>query len=619
MCGFVGVIKAAGMPERAILDAARDRLAHRGPDDAGAYAEANVYLGFRRLAILDLAPAANQPMESGNRECVIVFNGEIYNYVELREELKGRGFRFHTETDTEVLLALYQERGTEMFRSLNGMFALAIYDRARGRILLARDRLGKKPLFFCVEAGSFCFASELKALRGLPGFPSSIDGDAANLYFRLGWVPNSNCIFRGVRKLPPATWLSYDMRRGDVSEPLAYWSLPEPETTDATEGEWLDRIDALLSDATRIRLRADVPVGTFLSGGIDSGLVTFAASKWSGPPISAVTIAFPGRQEDESELATRTARHLGVRSSVRSVDGLRSGISESVLSHFDEPFADSSAHPTSEVCAAARESVTVALSGDGGDELFAGYAHYLKAQRFRFLNRIPLALRRAVSAAGVAVTRSEGRSRRILRRLGEDVAIWGAGCTLDPLATTLDRYLRPEMQDLRPVYALPAKIPGGRPLSPSPLDAAQRFDIRLYMLDDILVKVDRMSMLHSLEVRCPFLDYRIVELALRIPAWLRVRGGQTKYLLRRLAERHLPADVARAPKKGFGVPLREWLLESPSAERFRQILLDRDSRSFQPCLPGAAERLWADAHQREDLVYPLYTVLVFNAWQRGTA
>ncbi len=621
MCGFLGRV-SPDVPSLGtdVLNAARDLLAHRGPDSAGAFTDGPLYLGFRRLAILDLSPSGDQPMCDAPDGAWIVFNGEIYNYVELRAELESKGHAFRTRTDTEVLLALYREHGTEMFSKLNGMFSIALYDTTRRKVVLARDRMGKKPLFYYGTGGRLSFASEIKALRPLPDFPSGVDADALNLYFRLGWVPGSFCIFKGVQKLPPSAWLEFDLPSGVLRGPFRYWSLPAVEYDEGPgEEEWVDRVEEALWEATRIRLRSDVPLGVFLSGGIDSGLIAAAASRHRGPDLQALTIAFPGWPSDESVAARSTADHLGVQSVVRPAGDGVDEPAESVLGHFDEPFSDMSAHPTALVCQTARRELTVVLSGDGGDEVFAGYPHHVKARTWAPLDRIPLPARRLASLGAASLLPGGSRFRRMARRFGRPVAVWGAGCTLDPYAEWRRSHLRPEYLEEEPLGRALAALEDLPPRGTHPLDAAQRFDMRLYMLDDILVKVDRMSMRHSLEVRSPFLDHRVIELALRIPPRFRVRKGANKHLLRRLARRHLPPAVAAAPKQGFGIPLQRWIFEGRARERFRAALLAEDARFPGPLLPGKAEELWREAQRREDLVHPLYALLALKLWQERVA
>lgn len=619
MCGIFGYIDPNGLTvESDQLRIARDSLTHRGPDSFGEYQDATTYLGFRRLAILDLSPEGNQPMVGQGGNVWIVFNGEIYNYIELRQELENKGFRFLTRTDTEVLLHLYSDRGCEMFSALNGMFAIALYDRKKGIVILARDRLGKKPFFYWYSGGKLAFASEIRALRRLPAFPSGQDPESVGLYLRLGWVPGWTCIFPGVRKLPPASWVQFDISRNQLSEPKTYWMLPSVEVDEGiTEEAWLDRIEDLLLNATRIRLRSDVPLGTFLSGGVDSGLVTAAASRLAGGNLTSLTIGFPGWEEDEWPIARQCAKFLGIQAIHRELAVEGTALLPAVFAHFDEPFADGSALPTSLVCEAAREHLTVALSGDGGDELFGGYGNHVRSQRWGGLDRIPAFLRKYIAGGAALLAPPDSRVRRFLRRATYPVGTWGMGGKIYPFEDWLTRCVRPEhlltIRDMERVLSKNfTEWPGAEPI-----DQAQRTDIQFYLPDDILVKVDRMSMRHSLEVRSPFLDYRMVELALRLPSNFRVRGGENKYLLRKLALRHLPRSVSSAPKRGFGIPLREWLLNSAHTPAFREAVSSAVPGVPDPLLSGKGSDLWSMAERNKALVPALFRVLVYRWWSQG--
>ncbi len=615
MCGIAGIVmKEPVSPDRSLLKRMADSLRHRGPDDEGIEISGRVGFAFRRLAILDLSPAGHQPMVSADGHYCVMFNGEIYNYLELRDELEKRGHVFNSRSDTEVLLHIYAEKGTEAFQHLNGMFAIAIHDRRKQRVILVRDRMGKKPLFYWQGPFGLAFASELRALRLLPGFPSDLDPEALGLFVRLGWIPNSHCIYPGVRKLPPSTWIEYDCASSRLSEPRSYWELPPPRFDESlTEEEWLDRIETMLAEATRIRLRSDVPLGVFLSGGIDSGLVAASACK-TRAGLTGLTIGFDEQGYDETDRASATAKHLGLRHVKRKLRlaEARTLLPE-VVGHFDEPFADSSALPTNLVCAEARKDFTVVLSGDGGDEVFAGYQNHVRAWQWRHVDRIPLSLRRIPRAVLVGLGPPDSLWRRVLHRLGEPVATFGLGGKVYPFQDWQETVIAPEFNlDPRRAVRLVAETLSHRN-DCNPLDEAQRFDMRLYMRDDILVKVDRMSMFHALEVRSPFLDHRIVELALRVPPRFRVRNGQNKYMLRRLGTRLLPPAVATGPKKGFAVPLQQWFFGN-DGKFFKEFLLEHDSR-FPPLFrPGGAEKLWGLAMLNGVLVPALFTALAYRWW-----
>jgi asparagine synthase (glutamine-hydrolysing) len=615
MCGIAGIANHTDQNvDPDLIDRMVVSLGHRGPDDKGTHVDGPLGFGFCRLAILDRSPAGHQPMQSADGNLWIVFNGEIYNYLELKKGLEAEGFTFRGGSDTEVLLALYQQKGPHCLKEINGMFAFAIYSTRDKTLFLARDRFGKKPLFYWLKpAGGLAFASELRALRLMPGFPTQVDPIALKCFLHLGFVPNSECIYTGIKKLPPGCWMQYRADLGTVTGPRTYWELPPPrEEPGLSESEWLDRIEHMLRDAVRIRLRSDVPLAVFLSGGIDSGLVAACAAQ-STPGLAALTISFPGDGIDESNLASATGSHLRVRHVIRRVQLKEGkGLLPEIMGHFDEPFADSSAVPTSLVCAAARKEFTVVLSGDGGDEVFAGYRNSVRAWRWRWLAAIPQPLRRAVSAVASHVTVRDSAPRRFLNRLPHAVGIFGVGGHCYPFGDWMEKCIRPEWR------ISPTKLSHqvmGKPLAhSSPVDEAQRCDVRLYMLDDILVKIDRMSMSHALEVRSPFLDHRLVELAFTIPTPLRVRGGVNKYLLRRLSERHLPGAVSTAKKSGFGLPLRAWLYDSTTRNDFRTLLQEAHPSFPDPFLPGGPDRLFKAAEKNPTLDNAVFQMLAYRWW-----
>ncbi len=615
MCGFLGVVgRLRAQWNDESLDKARDELAHRGPDNADHYSDEKVYFGFRRLAIIDLSEAGNQPMVSDDGQIVIMLNGEIYNHVELRQSLQKKGIRFKGRSDTEVLLRLYQELGLSMLEHLNGMFSFAIYDSRYGKAVLVRDRLGQKPLFYHTSPSGIAFASEIRSLRSLGLCDQGLDSEALKLYLHLGFVPGWTCIQKGLQKLPPGSWLTYDLNSGVVHGPTTYWELPEVTIDESRcESDWLEEIEHLIWDATRIRLRSDVPVGVLLSGGVDSGLVAAAAT--ANARLQAVSISFPEWPSvDEWPLAQQTADALGMQVERRTVDSNAPGLLPKVMSHFDEPFADSSAVPTSLVCQACRQMTTVALSGDGGDESFAGYKYYLRAHRYRGLEKIPLPARKALSSILVGATRLESRGRRFARRLSMPVGFLGFGSGLYAFGDYLRGALRPEyvFEANRCAQLIEEHVrlwPGSQPLEES-----QRTDMSLSMVDDILVKVDRMSMWHGLEVRSPLLDHRLFELSLRIPPALKINNGNTKSPLRELAKAHLPKSVMEAPKRGFVVPLWHWLFRSNATRSFREGFCTSEGPIADILEPGAGKNLWDKAEHEPQSLQVLFRLLAFQWW-----
>ena len=617
MCGIVGVLSREGDGiTPAVFDGWRDRLAHRGPDQAATFHDRGLLLGFRRLAIIDLSALGHQPMTTTDGRFTIVFNGQIYNFEELRSELERAGVRFRGHSDTEVLLELFAREGVACLSRLNGMFGFAVYDAFERTLVLVRDRLGVKPLFYWRAGRALAFASELRAIRDVPGFPRDVSADALGGYFRSGWIPDESCVYPGVRKLEPGHWIRFRLDAAGAEEPTCYWDLPPVGEIDDGRGEdaWVDEIEDLLADATRLRLRADVPLGVFLSGGIDSGLVAAAAAKQKSG-LSCFTVGFGGETEDETPLAAATARRLGVRLQTLDVD-LARGMRElpAVMAHFDEPFSDTSALPTALICAEARKHLVVVLTGDAGDEVFGGYRNHVRAWRWRSLDRVPLSIRRAAGTLVGSLSAPDSVVRRFARRLGQPVGRFGMGGTLYPFEDWQERALVPAMridgEELVRRYA--ARLPAWH--GANPVDQSQRTDLRTYMLDDILVKVDRMSMRHSLELRSPFLDYRMVELGLRVPSRLRVKDGVNKYLLRRLAARHLPPEVCAAPKRGFAIPIQSWLRDPKVATDMRALLCAGTPGFPDPFLPGGAEWLWQAAQANPALQRAIVIGLCYRWW-----
>ena len=546
--------------DQELLIRQRDTMCHRGPDDAGAWVSGDGHVGMahRRLAIIDLSAGGHQPMSDGTGELEIVLNGEIYNYRELREILRGRGHRFRTESDTEVILEAFREWGSECLEYLDGMFAFALYDHRRRRVFLARDRAGEKPLFYRHADGRFVFASELKALLRDPSMPRTMDPEALDHYLAYGYVPASLCILAGYRKLPPAHAMEYDVD-SDSIKLWRYWSLPEAPTGEPAEMEELvGELDVLLEDAVRRQMVADVPVGVLLSGGLDSSLVTAMAARASSSPVKTFTVSFPGHGKlDEARYARLVATHFGTEHSNLIAEPATVSLLPELARQYDEPIGDSSMVPTYLVSKLVREQCRVALGGDGGDELFGGYSQYswlLRQQQVH--DRMPALARNALA--------------RLARRL--PVGVKGRSYLMALGAKPGDRYSYANLYfdaatrtRLAPVLrGLDTQSPEATRgmLSLANASALQRMttaDFSSYLPDDILVKVDRASMLASLEVRAPFLDHRIISFAFgRLPDSYRTTAAARKVLLRRLGARVLPAALDLNRKQGFALPLASW-------------------------------------------------------------
>lgn len=571
MCGIYGLIRREGVVEAAELTRQRDLLTHRGPNDGGSWlsSDGRVGLAHRRLSILDLTTAGHQPMSSQDGRFTLVFNGEIYNYREIRAELEKAGRIFHTATDTEVLLNAYMVWGEACLARLNGMFAFAIHDVGNAgtppSLFLARDRAGKKPLYYFFDGRQLEFASELKAIshRG------QLSLDALNFYLALGYVPHEHCIVDGVKKLPPAYAARLDMSSFEFRA-WRYWSLPANRPESGVDGESLaDEVGVLIEDATRLRLKADVPVGVLLSGGLDSSLVVAAAAHVSATPVHTFTITLPGSVLDESVHARQVARHFGTEHHELALENTGLEALEDIAPFIDEPIADSSLIPTFLVSQLTRRHVTVGLGGDGGDELFGGYNDYpISLADQHHLGWLPQSvLAFAAHAASWLPAGVRGRNRIVSLQGGPlRQMIWGR--------PYFDTALRQRILSRDALAAL-----GER------LDAPERFLLGLYetgsdaldrmtrthfgsiLPDDFLVKVDRMSMAVSLEMRAPLLDHRLVEFAFgRIPSTWKVKGHETRRVQKILGKRWLPPELDIQRKQGFSIPLNEWLRTSNGAE-----------------------------------------------------
>jgi asparagine synthase (glutamine-hydrolysing) len=618
MCGIAGIAARAPFNDRDLLTAMRDTMAHRGPDDAGAWwsEDGRVGLSQRRLAIIDLSPAGHQPMSDATGEVWITFNGEIYNYRELRETLLRRGHRFRTATDTEVILEAYRAWGVDCLEHLDGMFAFALYDRRADRIFLARDRAGEKPLFYRHTDRMLAFASELKGLMADPTLHREMDVGAFDHYLAYGYVPGAMCILRGIRKLPAAHALIYRLDSGETKL-WRYWRLPEPANESAAdEDELVEELETLLRQSVRRRLVADVPVGILLSGGIDSSLVTALAAQVSSTPVRTFTIAFPGAGRfDEAAYARIVADRFGTQHTELPADSDTIGLLPELARQYDEPIADSSMIPTFLVSRLIRRHATVAIGGDGGDELFAGYWHYSWLQRTaRWRAMAPRWARRTLgrAVAALAPIGTRGRTYAIGAGGGEADAIAHVDMYFDAPARRrlLQRTLR---QDAAGKTAPETVKTALCRHEHSPVQQATRVDFSTYMVDDILAKVDRASMLTSLEVRAPWLDHKIIEFAFgRVPDRLRATATEGKILPKRLGRKILPAALDLNRKQGFSIPIDRWL-RGEMGGVVDGILADADPRLF-----AKDQIARMQAGQRRGLANGkrLFALAMFELWRR---
>ncbi len=638
MCGIAGVLDldASSRDEelRAVVDAMRDALVHRGPDAAGTWldAPAGIALGHRRLSIVDLTDAGAQPMVSASGRWVLTYNGEIYNAPDLARDLAAAGHRFRGHSDTEVLVEAIAAWGLRRtLARVNGMFSFAVWDREDRTLHLVRDRLGEKPLFYGWFGTTLVFGSELKALRAHRSFDDEIDRTALTDYLRFNCVPAPQSIFEHVRKLPPASLLSLDTRAAPRNAtPTTYWSAldaasPDRARADMTDADAIDELEALLLDAVKLRMRSDVPLGAFLSGGVDSATIVALMHAQSDQPVRTFTIGSTSRAHNEADRAAVIADRLGSRHTELIVTGDDAlAMVDRLPVVYDEPFSDDSQIPTLLVSELARRDVTVSLSGDGGDEVFGGYERYRAVPAMTARNRrIPAPLRAAGARVAMAVPPRawETMTAPIPSRWRPQIP----ATKVAKLASLMT------VDDPRAMYRTlvshctdpGAIVIGGDDRSaiddePWPDDeiVARMMvsDTVTYLPDDILVKLDRATMSVGLEGRIPYLDHRVVELLAALPVHMKIRDGRSKWLLRRVLERHLAPEVFAGPKSGFGVPIGAWL-RGP-LRSWADDLLAPDALARAGYLrPAPIRRLW-DEHQRgrSDHAHQLWDVLMFQAW-----
>lgn len=635
MCGIAGAVWSDTRlaVSGSDLDRMTAALAHRGPDDAGSFhvdARENrqahpglgvgVALGFRRLSIIDLA-GGHQPLANEDGQIQIVFNGEIYNYRELRKRIEAAGHTIRTQSDTETIVHLYEDLGTEAFKLLNGMFAIGIWDAYKQQFVLARDRLGKKPLYYCVQPGRLAFASELKSLLELQGIPREVNPSAVDHYVTFQYVPHPLTIYEGIHKLEPGHCLTY--RNGKLTK-RKYWDIDWAFEREIDHRGAVSGVRELLEDAVRVRLRSDVPLGTFLSGGIDSSLVTAIAQRESGQQLKTFSIGFDVKEFDETKYAQQVADHLGTDHHRFEVRMDAENMLDRLVRHYDEPFSDSSALPTWYLSELTRGEVTVALSGDGGDEAFAGYERYVALQRSQLLSKW-LPIGRLFEGRFGEFLRSSPRQRSLLRRIGRFGQVLGQ--------SPLHRYMnfiqifgessRVQLYRDDFIETLPAVDPmdfvrkawntvRGRDL----VSKASLGDLQTYLPCDLMTKVDMASMAHSLEVRQPFLDYRLIEYAASLPSRFKLKGGIGKRILRDAFAELLPSAIWDRKKMGFGIPIAAWF-RGPLQERTRASLTGSDCRLSkffrQEYMTGLVE---SHMSGKSNEGYRLWNLLMLELWLR---
>jgi asparagine synthase (glutamine-hydrolysing) len=632
VCGFAGVFSADPGAGDDLAAHARRMIApivHRGPDDSGVWvdAPAGFAVGFRRLAIIDLSPLGHQPMRSPSGRFVAVFNGEVYNFSQLRHELEPHGFQFRGRSDTEVMLAAFEHWGIhEAVRRFVGMFAVAVWDTERRQLSLFRDRLGKKPLYVYVEPGLVTFGSELKALAAGPSFDRAIDRAALASYLRYLYVPAPRTIFKHAIKLPAAHILTIVDPARALPDPEAYWSLRDVARRGLanpirSEADAVDELQELVADAVRARMCSDVPIGALLSGGIDSSTIVALMQEASSRLIKTYTIGFDESAFDETQHAARVARHIGTDHTEMTIAGSDAQrVIPRLPAIFDEPFADPSQLPTVCVSQLARRHVTVALCGDGGDELFAGYNRYVFGTRvLPRIDRLPRGVRTWLASA-VGRLSAESLNRlgpRVGGRIHKVCDLMTADSVDEMYCSLMSAWKQPESllidraaQPLRHNSTLDDQAPDNL------LDRMMLADQTTYLPDDLLAKMDRASMAASLEVRAPLLDHRVVEFSWRLPRLLKLRGTTGKWILRQLLYRRVPRVIVDRPKMGFSVPIDRWL-RGPLRE-WAADLLSADALGRGALLePAPIARAWRDLLDgRRQTGAPLWAVVMFQAWTR---
>jgi asparagine synthase (glutamine-hydrolysing) len=623
MCGICGIFEYERREEisREFVHRMTETIVHRGPDDEGIFVGPGIGFGFRRLSIIDVA-GGHQPLSNEDGRIWVMLNGEIYNFPELHAELVGKGHQFATRSDTETIVHLYEEYGTDCFRRLRGMFAIAIWDSRERKLVLARDRVGKKPLYYAADGKHILFGSELKCLLAANGLAKAIDPEALSDYFSLGYIAAPKTIYRGVRKILPGHYLEVSARG---LQEVGYWDISFAKVENRTEEEWCERLRHAICEATRVRLMSDVPLGAFLSGGVDSSAVVAMMSHLLKRPVTTCSIGFEDKEYNEAEYARKVSEQFHTDHYEQTVHPQAVDIINKLVWHYDEPFADSSAIPTYYVSAVARQHVTVALGGDGGDENFAGYRRYMFDQfENKLRSFVPTGMRRSVF----------GHLGRWYPALAWAPRVFRGKATLQSLSRSpLEGYFN-SLSIFRPdekPHLLSGDFAAGlrgydsidvfrqhyeRADTDDPLTKIQYVDIKTYLPDDILAKVDRASMAVSLEVRAPLLDHQLMELIATIPSELKLRGRTGKYIFKKAMSPTLTDETLYRSKQGFAVPLARWFRKDLKEMAYEAIVTAKDGILDQNYL----KKIW-EQHQKGyyDRSAHLWSVLMFRKWKETFA
>ncbi len=627
MCGIAGILDlGGGIIDRTAVERLCARLVHRGPDEQGYFQDGCAALGQRRLSIIDLA-GGRQPLCNEDGTVWVTFNGEIYNFKELRVSLEGHGHRFATDSDTEVIVHAYEQYGIEAVKQFRGMFAFALWDGRRRTLFLARDQVGKKPLFYAEAGGQFVFASELQAILEHPGVRRQADPRAVEDYLTYGYVPAPRSAFQGVCKLPPAHHLTLEVDSGGGARVERYWQLEYGPKLRLREEEAAEALLEVLTEAVRLRLVADVPLGALLSGGIDSSLVVALMSRLSNRPVKTFSVGFDERDFDELPYARLVAQRWGAEHHEMVVRANALEIVPTLVRHYGEPFADSSAVPTYYVAKLTRERVKVVLTGDGGDESFAGYERYLGNMLAEHYQKLPWLLRHGVllplaSLVPNALPRRNRlrQARRFLEKADQPAArrylAWVGYFTPEQKR----ELLTPEFRDQLAGYCgeewFAEQFDAARAAGAEGLDTPLAVDVRSYLPYDLLVKMDIATMANSLEARSPLLDHKVMEFAARLPARYKLRGTTLKYLLRKVAGSFLPPETLRRRKMGFGVPVGQWL-RSGLRPVLEEVLLSPRSLGRGYFRPPAMRRLVREHTEgQQDHTNQLWALLCLEWWHR---